>query len=239
MINVTVWNEFYHERTEDAIKEIYPRGIHECIADFLREEPDLNVRTANLDMPECGLTEEVLNDTDVLLWWGHCRHDSVPDEIAERVRDHVNRGMGFIPLHSAHISKPFRLLMGTPCTLRWRDGDFERVWNVAPNHPITKGIGEYFELAVEEMYGEYFAIPQPDETVFMGWFSGGELFRSGCCWTRGLGRIFYFQPGHEANPTYHDKTVQSVIKNAVRWASPNIKLDRFDCPNPQPMKNHI
>ncbi len=238
MIKVTVWNEFFHERSEEAIRAVYPNGIHECIAGFLREDPELSVRTAHLDMPECGLTKEVLDDTDVLIWWGHCKHDRVPDEIAERVRDYVQRGMGLIPLHSAHASKPFRLLMGTPCTIKWRDGDFERVWTIALNHPIARGIGEYFELECEEMYGEPFAIPQPDELVFMGWFAGGEVLRSGCCWTRGLGRIFYFQPGHEANPTYYNENVRTIIRNAVHWACPSVRVADFDCPHVQPMKNH-
>ena len=218
MIRVTVYNEFYHEKQDGSAKARYPGGIHEAIADFLREEGDITVRTVTLDMPECGLTEEVLADTDVLLWWGHMRHHLVPDEVAERVQKHVLAGMGLIPLHSGHHSKPFRRLMGTSCNLHWREGDRERVWTVAPGHPIAAGIPEYFELEQEEMYGEPFGIPEPDETVFLGWFAGGETFRSGVTFHRENGRIFYFQPGHEDYPSFHNPYVQRIIKNAVRWA---------------------
>lgn len=123
------------------------------------------MRTATLNDPDCGLPPEVLENTDVLIWWGHKAHDEVPDELVERVHDRVLRGMGFIALHSAHFSKPFKRLMGTSCALHWRDGDFERLWTVNPAHPIAKGIGEYVEIPVEEMYGESFDIPEPDELV--------------------------------------------------------------------------
>ncbi len=137
--------------------------------------------------------------------------------------------MGFIALHSAHFAKPFKLLMGTSCSLRWRDNEYERVWCVNPGHPIAGGIPPYFELENEEMYGEFFDIPQPESLVFTGWFRSGEVFRSGCCWTRGLGRVFYFQPGHETNPTYHNPIIQRIICNAVRWAAPVNRRDSLDC----------
>lgn len=228
-INVTVWNEFRHEKESEQIKKVYPNGIHNAIADFLKENEDFNVRTAVLDDPECGLTDEVLDWTDVLIWWGHEAHQEVPDIIAEKVQQSVLKGMGFIPLHSAHFSKPFMRLMGTSCTLRWRDGDKERIWVCAPSHPIANGISEYFELPVEEMYGEYFDIPKPDETVFIGWFSGGEVFRSGCTFTRGHGKIFYFQPGHEANPTYYNENIRKILVNAVNWAAPTSKVKIIEC----------
>lgn len=230
MINVTVWNEFIGEKKHDDVKKLYPDGIHEYIAGFLRTDNELNVRTATMDMPENGLPADVLESTDVLIWWAHTGHDKVTDDTARRVLERVLRGMGFIVLHSGHLAKPFKLLMGTACTLQWRDGDFERVWNIAPNHPIAKGIGEYFEIEEEEMYGERFDIPTPDELIFLGWFSGGEVFRSGCCWNRGLGKVFYFQPGHECNPTYHLEPVQKILNNAVHWAAPNIILDELTCP---------
>lgn len=230
MINVTVWNENWHEHSEEAVGKLYPEGIHGAIAAFLGKDEEINVRTATLDMPDCGLPDEVLDSTDVLLWWGHCRHDDVPDELAQKVYDRVMRGMGFIALHSAHFSKVFRKLMGTTCSLSWRDGDRERVWNIMPSHPIAKGVPAYFVLPREEMYGERFDIPQPDELVFMGWFSGGEVFRSGCCWSRGLGRVFYFQPGHEMNPTYYNETVQKIITNAVHWAAPSFISEPIEAP---------
>ena len=229
MINVLVWNEFRHEREMENVKAIYPDGIHEYIANFLRSD-EVNVKTAYLDMPECGLTEEVLKETDVLIWWGHCHHDEVPDEIAKRVQDNVLSGMGLIVLHSAHFSKPFKMLMGTTCSLLWRDDNKERIWCSKPGHPIAKGIPAHFELEVEEMYGEAFDIPNPDDVVFMGWFDGGEVFRSGCTFTRGYGRIFYFQPGHESNPTYHNPIIQQILKNAVKWAAPVTRVEKIECP---------
>lgn len=230
MIKVTVWNEYRHERESEAVKAVYPNGIHNCIADFLRSD-DIEVRTATLDMPECGLSEEVIADTDVLIWWGHMAHNDVPDEVAQRVREAVLKGMGFIALHSAHHSKPFKMLMGTSCDVHWREGDRERVWCTSPRHPIAEGIPASFELENEEMYGEYFTIPKPDDVVFTSWFAGGEVFRSGCTFTRDMGRIFYFQPGHEEYPTYKNEYVQRVITNAVKWAKPLAKKAELASPH--------
>ena len=231
MIRVTVWNEYAHEKIDERVREIYPEGIHSAIADFLRSK-EIEVRTATLDDEECGLTEEVLKNTDVLIWWGHMKHGAVPDEVAWRVRDEVLKGMGFIGLHSAHHSKPFRFLMGTSCNLSWReDGDLERIWTINPAHPIAQGIGRYFELPHVETYAEPFGIPEPDEVVFMGWYEGGEVFRSGCTFHRENGRIFYFQPGHETFPIYYDKNVQTIIRNAVYWAKPILRLENLECPN--------
>ena len=231
MIRVTVWYEYAAEQQKEKVKAVYPEGIHKAIADFLKSE-DIVVRTATLDEEECGLTEEVLKETDVLIWWGHSRHKLVPDEIAQRVRDHVLMGMGFIVLHSGHHSKPFKLLMGTSCNLGWREnGDMERIWTVNPAHPIAQGIGRYFELPHVETYAEPFGIPNPDEVVFMGWYEGGELFRSGCTFHRENGRIFYFQPGHETFPIFYDSNVQTVIRNAVRWAAPVYRSEALECPH--------
>ena len=233
MIKVTVWNEYAHEKESEKVASIYPRGIHNAIADFLRCD-DIEVRTATLDDPECGLTEEVLNDTDVLIWWGHIRHGDVPDNVVNRVRKSVLKGMGLIVLHSGHHSKIFRALMGTSCNLSWReDGDLERIWTINPAHPIAKGIGRYFELDGVETYAEPFGIPEPDEVVFMGWYEGGELFRSGCTFHRENGRIFYFQPGHETFPIFYNENVQTIIRNAVRWAAPVLRIPELDCPNVQ------
>ena len=231
MIRVTIWNEFVHEKQDEEVKSVYPEGIHNAIADFLRND-EIEVRTATLDDEECGLTEEVLKNTDVLIWWGHMKHGAVPDEVAWRVRDEVLKGMGFIGLHSAHHSKPFRFLMGTSCNLSWReDGDLERIWTINPAHPIAQGIGRYFELPHVETYAEPFGIPEPDEAVFMGWYEGGEVFRSGCTFHRENGRIFYFQPGHETFPIFYDKNVQTIIRNAVYWAKPVLRLEKLECPH--------
>ena len=221
MIRVTIWNENRHEKSEPAVAALYPRGIHGAIAEVLGREPDMSVRTATLDEPSHGLSDDVLASTDVLTWWGHLAHGEVRDEIAMKVRDRVLEGMGLVVLHSGHLSKPFLRLMGTSCLLRWREaGEKERLWVVEPGHPIADGLGPYFELPHEEMYGERFDVPAPETTVLISWFAGGNVFRSGCCYTRGKGRIFYFRPGHETFPTYHQKDVQTVIRNAVRWAAP-------------------
>jgi len=230
MINVTVWNEFRHEREDDEVKAVYPQGIHNCIKDFLSKDAELNIRTATLDEENCGLSDDVLNSTDVLIWWGHCHHDKVPDELVEKIYNRVMCGMGFIALHSAHFSKPFKRLMGSTCSLKWRDGDRERLWCILPSHEIAKDVPEQFVIPVEEMYGERFDVPTPDELIFIGWFNGGEVFRSGCAWNKGLGRVFYFQPGHESNPTYHIPEVQKILTNAVHWANPNFIADEIECP---------
>ena len=220
-IRVTVWNEYRHEREDAEVRRIYPEGIHGALASYLRTLPGLAVRTATLDEPEHGLSEGVLADTDVLLWWGHRAHDQVRDEVVERVQQRVWAGMGLIALHSAHYSKVFRRLMGTSCALRWREiGEKERVWLVEPGHPIAAGLPEHFELPHSEMYGERFDIPQPDALVFISWYAGGEVFRSGYCFQRGRGKIFYFSPGHESFPIYHQAEVLRVIGNAIRWAAP-------------------
>ncbi len=227
-IKVTVWNEFEHEKTDPTILQTYPGGLHSYISSFLACD-EVQVRTATLEEPEHGLTEEVLADTDVLVWWGHRAHKKVADEIVARVRDTVQRGMGLIVLHSGHDSKIFKALMGTSCSLKWREGARERVWTVLPAHPIAEGIPDSFSLDPEEMYGEAFDIPTPDEVVFLGWFNGGEVFRSGCTFTRGYGKIFYFQPGHETYPSFQNEHVQRIIANAVRWARPTARRADLKC----------
>jgi len=220
-IRVTVWNEYRHEKMSEEIAQIYPQGMHEAIAASLRRQPDMQVVTATLDEPEHGLSQEVLAQTDVLIWWGHMAHDEVEDAIVDRVQQRVLDGMGLICLHSAHYSKIFKRMMGTSCSLKWREiGEKERIWVVEPGHPIAQGLGEYFEIEHTEMYGERFDIPQPDALVFVSWFAGGEVFRSGCCYYRGRGKVFYFRPGHETLPIYKQREVLQVIANAVRWAAP-------------------
>lgn len=230
MIRITVWNEYKHERELEEIKAVYPQGIHECIREFLEEEPEFQVRTAFFSMEEHGLTEEVLANTDVLIFWSHALQEEFSEEVARRVQRHVLGGMGLIALHSAHYSKVMKLLLGTSMSLKWRHGDSERLWCTAPGHPIARGIEESFEIPQEEMYGEYFDIPKPDDVIFTGWFSGGEVFRSGCTFTRGRGKIFYFQPGHEEYPIYYMPQIQKIIKNAVKWCAP-LKQERetLDC----------
>ena len=222
-IRVTVWNEGVHEKTHEEVRSVYPNGIHAVIASGLKEFGFSNIKTATLDDPEHGLTDEVLAETDVLTWWGHMAHERVDNKIVEKVFNRVVLdGMGLIVLHSGHFSKIFKRLMGTSCDLKWREAaEKERLWVVNPGHPIRKGIGDFFEVPHEEMYGEYFDIPQPDELVFVSWFQGGEVFRSGCCYYRGKGKVFYFRPGHETYPTYYQKEIQQVIANTVNWSAPS------------------
>jgi trehalose utilization protein len=220
MLKVVVWNENRHEQIDPEVSEVYPEGIHGTIASFLGEA-QFDVSTATLDETEHGLTDELLNQTDVLIWWGHIAHHEVKDEVVEKVKQRVLDGMGLIVLHSGHFSKIFKTLMGTSCDLKWREAsEKERIWIIDPSHPIVEGLGEYIELEKEEMYGEHFDIPTPDELVMVSWFEGGEVFRSGCTYKRGKGKVFYFRPGHETYPTYYNKDVQRVIMNAVKWAEP-------------------
>lgn len=220
-IRVTVWNEFRHEKTNEKIKAIYPEGMHAAIAKHLGAQPGITTRTATLDEPEHGLTDEVLAGTDVLTWWGHMAHGEVKDDVVAKVRRRVVEGMGLIVLHSGHYSKIFRALMGTNCSLRWREaGEREVLWVCQPGHPIVEGVGQFIVLPHTEMYGEPFSIPVPDEQIFISHFVGGEVFRSGCVWNRGAGKVFYFRPGHESYPIYHDAKVLRVITNAVRYLAP-------------------
>ena len=256
MIKVTIWNEYLQERmdepglelvqkwnaSEEARKMLAERAreiravhtggsIHDTLQKMIEEDDELRAcHIATLGMEQCGLTDEVLDDTDVLVWWAHIAHDMVPEEVVARVHERVLKGMGIIFLHSAHMSKVMQRVLGTSGTLRWREGDFCRVWNACPAHPIAKGIPESFELEEEEMYGEYFDIPRPDDQVFLSWYRGGEVFRSGCTWTRGYGRIFYFQPGHETNPSYFNPHVRQIIRNAVHWTAPRVPMrEKLEC----------
>lgn len=238
-IRTVVWNEFLHERENDTVRAIYPDGIHETIAAALRRDDGLDVSTAWLEQPEHGLPAERLTQTDVLLWWGHKAHGAVEDAVAERVCERVWQGMGLVVLHSGHFSKVFKRLMGSPCSLRWREaGEREHAWAINRSHPIARGVDERITLEHTEMYGEPFLVPEPMETVFVSWYQGGEVFRSGMTWQRGGGRVFYFAPGHETYPIYHDAGVQRVLRNAVRWAcnpaepwtdvaqAPNVPVER-------------
>lgn len=218
-IRALVWGENVHEQKNAFVAQNYPKGMHGQIAALLSADNNIVASTATLQEPEHGCTEARLRETDVLLWWGHAAHDQVDDAIVERVARRVWEGMGLIVLHSGHFSKIFKRLMGAPCALHWREaGERERLWVVNPGHPIARGLPRYFELENEEMYGEPFSVPEPLETVFVSWFQGGEVFRSGLTYRRGAGNIFYFRPGHETYPTYHDKTVGQVLRNAVNWA---------------------
>jgi trehalose utilization protein len=241
-IRVTVWNENRHEQVQTEVRALYPDGMHAPIAKHLGEN-GMTVRVATFDQPEHGLTDEVLAETDVLSWWGHMLHNDVADGVVDRVQRRVLDGMGLVVLHSGHESKVFKRLMGTSCDLKWRDaGEKERLWVATPGHPIVEGIGPYIEVPHSEMYGEPFGIPNPDALIFISWFQGGEVFRSGCTFQRGNGRIFYFSPGHETFPIYYQPEILRVIGNGVRWAAPvagaTIPAERLHAVSLDPIPEH-
>ena len=233
-VRAIVWGENIHEHKNADVAAIYPDGMHATIAAALNEATDISAETATLQEPEHGLPQSRLDACDVLFWWGHAAHGDVSDDVVARVARAVWSGMGLVVLHSGHFAKIFKALMGTPCNLTWREaGERERIWVTAPNHPIAAGLPPHFSLENEEMYGEPFGIPDPLETVFIGWFQGGEVFRSGVSYRRGAGRVFYFQPGHETYPTYHDPNIRTVLRNAALWAAsdqPRLR-DVTDAPN--------
>lgn len=220
-INVTIWHEYRHEKTEEKVRALYPNGIHAFIKSFLDQNEDMNVRIASLDDPDQGLPDDVLESTDVLLWWGHMAHNAVSDVLVEKIRQRVYLGkMGFIALHSAHKSKPFRAIIGTNGNLSWGRDQKEIVWTLLPAHEIAAGIPDHFLLDEEELYSEPFYIPQPDELIFGGWFEDGHIMRSGMTFYRGAGKIFYLQPGHESCKAYYNPCIQRILTNAIRWARP-------------------
>ena len=238
MIRVTVWSEFWLSCKAPTALAVYPEGHHTVIRDFLSEAPDIEATAVTMDMEHQGLSDELLNDTDVLIWWGHCRHDFVSDELVERIAQRVYAGMGLILLHSSHLSKVFKRVVGASGLLCWSEkGERERLWVASPGHPIAEGIGEYIELAEEEMYGEPFGIPAPDETVFNCWYEGGRVFRGGVTFSRGAGKVFYFQPGHEEYPTFYHPQIRRVLINAVRWAYVPGSHTPGGCPCVLPLEN--
>ncbi|MDR2403608.1 MAG: ThuA domain-containing protein [Spirochaetaceae bacterium] len=231
-IRVTVWNEYTDEQKKKEVTDVYPGGLHNTIAGFLNKDENISAKTTVITDPEQGLPDSLLENTDVLIWWGHIYHDRVDDKRVLKVVNQVHQGMGIIFLHSAHRSKPFLALTGASGRLSWREAEEKsRVWTADPAHPIAAGIPENFALEREEMYSEPFGIPQPESTVFISWFEGGNVFRSGVTFRRDYGKIFYFQPGHETYPAYHNEIVQRVIINAVKWVNPLVRVSNRDCPN--------
>lgn len=230
-IRVTVWGENHHEnsdRDRAMMAELYPNGMHGAIAAALRTSlaSEVEVHIATQDQPQHGLSPEILDHTDVLTWWGHATHAGVSDEVVDRVYERVLCGMGLLVLHSGHFAKIFKKLMGTTCSLAWRDSaDTELVWTVDPAHPIAVGVPHPIVIEEQEMYGEYFDIPAPDELIFISSFTGGEVFRSGCTWRRGKGRVFYFSPGDQRYPVNHHADIQRVLANGVRWAAPTAPIE--------------
>ncbi len=265
-MNVTIWNEGTAERmtlesiregmlkrfpdaTEeqiagrakyaDEVRRVHPKGIHGTLADIVNEMDNVNVVTGTLFEENCGISDELLEKTDVLIWWSHMSHDEVPDELVQKIHDRILKGMGLILLHSSHYSKIMKKTLGTTCDLRWVDDVYERLYCIEPSHPIAKGVPEVIELGIDECYGERFDIPAPDELLFLGWFENGEVFRSGCTWTRGYGKIFYFQPGHETNESYYNEHVRTIIKNAVEWACPQTYRETWGAPQIEVSREEI
>mgnify|MGYP001637638159 FL=1 len=233
-MNITVFSEYGTAfRGSSEVGAMHPHGLHETLKELFSAAGKVTAIWQE-DGDGCArFTDEVLSSTDLLVWWGHCLHHEVPDALAEKIAARVQGGMGAIFLHSAHMSKPFRRLMGTSCTLKWREvNERERLWITDPAHPIAAGLPEYVDIAHEEMYGEFFDIPKPDETVFIGWYQGGEVFRSGVTYRRGLGKVFYFQPGHETNESYYNENVRKILLNAAAWARPVCPIkSELACPN--------
>ncbi len=220
-LRVTVWNEFYHEKQDAAVRALYPDGLHGAIGKFLSRDENLEITYATLDDPDQGLPDEVLSNTDVLIWWGHMKHHLVDDALVARIQKRIYLGqMGLVALHSAHHSKVFRAVVGTSGNLSWGRNQKEIVWNLNPTHPIAAGISSHFCLDDEELYAEPFYIAEPDEVVFTSWFEDGFILRSGVVFRRSAGKIFYFQPGHETCPSFYNENVQKIIHNAVYYVRP-------------------
>ena len=231
-MNITIWNENVDETNgKKEVLDVHPEGIHNTLKGIVKDIPGANIRTATLQEKDCGLPEDVLNDTDVLLWWAHRAHTEVPDELAERIHQRVLGGMGLILLHSAHYSKIAKKVWGTTGDLSWKDDVYERLFCVSPSHPIAKGVPTVIELGIDECYSEPFDIPAPDELIFLAWYESGNVFRSGGTWTRGYGRVFYFQPGHETNRSYLHPDIRQIIRNACEWAAPTARKEHFGAPH--------
>jgi trehalose utilization protein len=241
MTRVLVWYENQPlPEAVDAERAVYPNGVHGALGNLFAAQRDMQVRTATMQDAGQGLGDEALQWADVLVYFSHKHWRDVTDERVDAAQRRVLGGMGLVLLHSAHASKLFSRLLGTRTQcLRWRegrltgaqraagqpappnDGEWQRVWTVAPAHPIASGLtGECFTIPKDETYGEYFEIPAPETLVFLTTSQGGEVLRSGCCWTRGRGKMFYFASGHETFPVYHQPEIQRILLNAVRWAAP-------------------
>lgn len=217
---VVVWSE------GTAPKEVYPNDINGAIAEGLKELKGWEVVVANLSDPNQGLPDELLNRADVLIWWGHQRHDQVKDPLVSKIVKRVKEdGMGFISLHSSHFAKPNKALMGTACSWGAYVGDSTtlKVTVKDPGHPIAKGVKE-FTIVHNERYSDPYAVPTPQSVVFEGiaTLKDGKVDPSqqGFTWQIGKGKMFYFQPGHETNPVFYDANVGRIMINAVQWAAP-------------------
>jgi trehalose utilization protein len=218
---VVVWSE------GTAPKKVYPNDINTAIAEGLKELQGWEVVVANLSDPDQGLPDKVLNRADVLIWWGHQKHDQVKNELVDKIVKRVKEdGMGFISLHSSHFAKPNKKLMGTACSWGAYVGDSItlKVTVKSPEHPIAKDVKE-FTLEHSERYSDPYAVPKPKAVVFEGVATlkngGTDPSQQGLTWEIGKGKVFYFQAGHETNPVFFDPNIRKIIANAVQWAAPS------------------
>jgi trehalose utilization protein len=214
-IRVLLWSE----QTEP--RDVYPKGISGALADYFNKLPGFEAKTATLNDPEAGLSDAVLSQTDVLIWFGHKKHNAVPDEAVDRVIKHVReRGMGFIGLHSAHYSKPLKKLLNASGS--WRSyvnhGKPEQMWIVLPDHPIAKGVND-FTIPKTELYAEPFQVPPPEAVIVEGTWESGHRSREVMTWTIGKGRMVYIRAGHEEYPIYFMPQMQRLVANSVEWAA--------------------
>ena len=232
MVRVTIWNENRHEQSNEHVQKLYPKGIHGAIADLLAQDEAIVTQTATLDEPEHGLSEEVLDNTDVLFGGVIAPTGKFKMKLSTESNSAYSAVWDWWCCHSGHYAKIFKRLMGTNCSFKWREeAERERLWNVAPGHPLTQGIGEQIVLENAEMYGERFDIPEPDESIFISWFEGGEVFRSGCVWRRGHGTIFYFRPGHETYPIYYNQEIGQVLRNAAHYCQARVSISTRKSPH--------
>lgn len=225
-MNITIFNEYHPNEHTGKAEKNYPGGIHIALKSIF-ESQEYDVVTATQEQACNGLTDEILDNTDVLLWWSKNWDNELLNSVADKVVSRIREGMGAVFLHSAKNSKPFLRLTGTTSAtapVSWKEpGESERLFVVSPAHPIAEGIPSGYVIPNEEPYCEYFDIPKPDDIVFLGGFGNGMCIRAGVTFTRGAGKIFFFQPGHDSFPVYNDKVIRRIILNAVNWAKPVAK----------------
>ena len=262
-LKVLVWDE-----QQEAQKKAYENFLGNHIAEHLKKQPGLALRSVSINESQQGLSDENLEWAEAILWWGHVRHKDVDDAAVGKVIARLKAGKcGLVAIHSAHWSKPFKaamwerhqqdVLSRIPAADRgsvilktlpkeggadvartemrdgkieitlvvpncglgsWRaDGAPSHVEVKAPDHPIAKGVPARFDVKQTEMYNEPFTVPAPDTVVFAESWDKGEKFRAGCCWKVGEGRVFYFRPGHETYPVFHQPETLQIAHNAALW----------------------
>jgi trehalose utilization protein len=213
---ILVWSE------GTAPKEVFPNDINGAVAAGLAKLRGYTVKTASITDPEQGVSQAALDETDVLIWWGHQRHGQVSDEAVQRIVARVkDGGMGIIFLHSAHFAKPLKAVLGSSGA--WsayvNDRSTHRITVADTKHPIARGVRD-FVIPKEERYEEPFIVPEPEAVVFDGYYESTKTnARQGLCWTIGKGRVFYFRPGHEEFPIFFMPEVRRILRNAALWCA--------------------